>query len=147
MKNPRHSTTNFRMLRPFLDAVDATENRCLRFESSQYIGYMPLSLEYLHYQDEQGRPVYSLMHFSVQNGDLMRDPDVTFSVDRKAGTIHPLTYQNDFMGVYHEVYHRQKDGALVCYQRLLTSIDDLLWQWLRNIHRQGFLPEKGEYHG
>lgn len=136
MKNTRHAATNYKLLRPLLDLCDAGEDRHRRFASS---GYMPLSLEYLGYSDYKGRDVYGLMHWTTQNGDLMRDPDMTFSVDREAGTVHPMTYRNDFVHVYQEVYRTGKDGSLLYSPRLRTQLDDFLWHWLRNIRDQGYI--------
>lgn len=136
MKNTRHATTNYKLLLPLLQIVDETERRHHRFEAS---GYMPLSLEYLEYSDYKGRPVYGMMHWTTQNGDLMRDPDMTFAVDAETGTVHPMTYQNDFLHTYQEVYKTGRDGKLLYSPRLRTDLDDFLWHWLKNIHEQGYL--------
>lgn len=136
MKNTRHATTNYKLLLPLLTVTDASEDRHHHFGSS---GYMPLSLEYLGYSDYKGRPVYGMMHWTTQNGDLMRDPDMTFSVDAEAGTIHPMTYQNDFIGVYQEVYKTNTAGQLLYSPHLRIELDQFLWEWLKNIHEQGYL--------
>ena len=34
----------------------------------------------------------------------MADPDMTILVDNEAKTVMPATYQNDYVGVYQEVY-------------------------------------------
>lgn len=134
LKATKHATTNYRMLKPFLDTVDAN-NGHVKFLSD---GYMPLSVEFL-YKQSDGRKVYSMMHFTTQNGDLMRDPDMTFAVDTTAGTVEPLTYQNDFMGMYQEVY---TDDGKRYRPRLRTDLDHFLWQWLKNIKEQEFSPAK-----
>lgn len=136
MKNTKHAKTSYRMLAPLLAVVDGTEDKYYRFESG---GYMPLSIEALGYTGQDGNPVYSMMHWTTQNGDLMRDPDMTFSVNREQGTVHPLTFQNDFIQTYHEVYQRADDGRLLYSPRLLTELDDFLWRWLKNIKEQGYL--------
>lgn len=59
------------------DAVDGTEEKALKFTAP---GYMDLCIEALGYNDHEGRPVYSVAHYGEQNGDLMRDPDVTMGV-------------------------------------------------------------------
>ena len=141
IKKGKHATTSYRMVKPFLDAVENAPDKHRRFLSG---GYMPLSVEYLH-KDGNGLPVYSMMHWTTQNGDLMRDPDMTFAVNHDAGTVHPLTFQNDFMGLYQEVYrNRESDGALLYSPRLLTDLDDFLWNWLKNIQEQGFTPDRYE---
>lgn len=59
-------------------------------------GYMPLSVECIEICSRG--LMYSLAHYSEQNGDLMRDPEMTF-LHNKDGEILPLSYRNDFVGV------------------------------------------------
>lgn len=80
LKPTKHATTNFKMLVPFLDAVDRCEGSITMTRG----GLMPLSIEDLGYTFE-GRKVYGMMHFYTQAGDMMRDPDMTFAVDLPAG--------------------------------------------------------------
>ena len=140
MKPTRHAATNYRMIRPFLDVVDAGPERSRRFLSG---AYMPLSMENLGYTFH-GREVYSIAHYGEQNGDLMRDPDMTVAVDHKAGTVDPLTWQNDYMGKYFEVYGTDEDGREVYRSRLRADLDRFLWQWLKNIQEQRFSPDAYE---
>ena len=132
LKPTKHATTNYKALAPFLETVDASEEQHVTFTAS---GYMPLSIEKLY--SDNGLPVYGMMHWTTQNGDLMRDPDMTFRVDHTAGTVEPLTFQNDFMGMYQEVY---TDGGNRYRPRLRTDLDKFLWQWLKNIKDQQFDP-------
>lgn len=99
---------------------------------------MPLVLEAL-YQDGTAT-VYSLAHYGEQNGDAMRDPDMELKIDHAAGTVEPLTFQNDYMGVYQEVYIT-RNGQRLYSPRLWTDLDDFLWHWLQNIAEQGFLRQ------
>ena len=134
--SPRHAATNYRALKPFLDAVNASPDHHRRFEVPDY---MPLSLESLGYTDHRDLPVYGMMHFTTQNGDLMCAPDMTFSVDETAGAVYPLTFQNDFMGMYQEVFVYSESGKPTSWRPTLqTELDHFLWQWLRNIEEQGF---------
>lgn len=133
MKPTKHATTNFRMILPFLQAVDASPEKHRRFLSGEY---MPLSLENLGYSYRGGQ-VYAMAHYGKQNGDLMADPDMTFSVDREAGTVEPLTWQNDYMGRFDQVYIT-RDGQLMYSRYLRTSLDDFLWRWLQNLRDQDF---------
>lgn len=138
MKPTKHARTNFRMLSPFLEAVNASERGHMKFHSP---GYMSLSMESLGVTDYKGRPVFSMTHYGYQNGDLMADPDMTFAVDFSAGEIDPRTYQNDYIGIYQEVYTRDDAGRLLYSRRLRPELDEFLWQWLKNILDQGFSPE------
>ena len=132
-KPTKHARTNYRALAPFLETVNASDGHATFFAD----GYMPLSIENLFYT-HSGHPVYGMMHYTTQNGDLMRDPDMTISVDAAAGTVEPLTFQNDFMGLYQEVY--TGDGRY--RPRLRTELDDFLWHWLQNLQEQGFGPKQ-----
>lgn len=136
MRNTKHGKTNYKMIMPFLAVVDATEDGHCQFEVSNY---MPLSIERLG-NDNNGNKVYGMMHYTMQNGDLMRDPDMTFFINSDAGTVEPLTFQNDFMGMYQEVYCN--DGKSYRPQ-LRTSLDNFLWQWLKNLEAQGFAKLDG----
>lgn len=133
MKAPKHATTNYKALRPFLDALTDTES--LRIENEPY---ERLCLESLGYTDYRGRPVYSMAHYYEQNGDLMADPDLTFSVDIEAGEIWPQTYQQDDLGLYQEVFKYTPDGRHLYSRPLLCSLDAFLWHWTKNLKAQGF---------
>ena len=135
IKYPQHASTNYKMILPFLEAAENNDGHA-RFESS---GFEPLSVEKLYYGDHFGNPVYSMMHWYTQNGDLMRDPDITFSVDRENHRILPLTYQMDALGQYQEVFI-QREGKTLYSRRLMVDLDRFLWQWLKNIQEQGFDP-------
>ena len=141
MKPARHARTNYRMVRPFLEVVDASPERSRRFLSGEY---MPLSMENLGYAFH-GCKVYSIAHYGKQNGDLMRDPDMTVAVDHRAGTVDPLTWQNDYMGKHLEVYDTNDDGGEVYRPRLRADLDRFLYQWLKNIQEQRFSPDVYEH--
>ena len=66
--------------------------------------FMPLSVEKV--PDEPGfTAVYSLAHYGKQNGDLMADPEMTFGeCDHE---FYPLSFRNDYVGVYQEVIGEQ----------------------------------------
>ncbi len=133
----KHSTTNFKALEPFLKVVEENEGYA-KFVSE---GYMDLSMEKLWYSDHEGNPVYSICHYGEMNGDLMRDPEMTFSVNWDEKTILPLSFQNDYMGFYIE-YFVYRNGKLAGYRpRWLHDGDDFLWTWGKNLAEQGFTPE------
>ena len=134
LKPTKHATTNYKALAPFLETVNASAEEHVTFTAA---GYMPLSIEKLY--SDNGLPVYSMMHWTTQNGDLMRDPDMTFRVDHATGTVEPLTFQNDFMGMYQEVY---LDDGKRYRPRLRTDLDNFLWQWLKNIKEQKYDPNQ-----
>ena len=134
IKRTKHAGTNYKMLLPFLLATDDNGGH-KHFKSA---GYMDLIIENLCYTDHAGNAVYSISHYGEQNGYLMADPDMTIAVDKKNRAIIPRTYQNDYMGLYHQVF-KMIGGRLMYSQRLLTDLDAFLWQWLQNIESQGFV--------
>jgi len=135
MKYPIHATTNFRRVAPFLAAANANDGH-IRLEHDPY---MPLVVENLDTTDEHGFPIYSITHYGEMNGDAMADPDMEFSVDYERGAVIPRTFQNDYMGIYHEVFY--EDGGKQMFRpQLLIDLDGFLSQWLQNIERQGFNP-------
>lgn len=140
MKTPKHATTNYKALKPFLNELN--NDPYLHFENG---GYEPLVLEFLGYSDYKGRLVYSIAHYYEQNGDLMCDPEITFAVDLDAGEIWPITYQMDAFGMYQQVFKRQTDGNMTYSPRLLREIDEFLWQWLKNIKDQGWYEVLADY--
>lgn len=132
----KHAGTNYRALKPFLDATDKAGGHT-HFTAP---GYMDLTIENLQFTDPDGNPVYSITHYGECNGDLMADPDMEIAIDDKAGRIIPRTYRNDYMGTYQEVFIYRNDRWMYSH-RLLTELDYFLWQWLKNINNQGFAPE------
>lgn len=133
MRTPKHAGTNFKALKPFLEAVNEAEGH-KHFTAG---GYMDLVIENLYFSDFAGRDVFSISHYGEQNGDLMADPDMEIAVNWKNGQIIPRTFRNDYIGLYQEVFKRQ-NGKTLYSERLLIDLDGFLWQWLRNIQEQGF---------
>ena len=132
MRRTKHATTNYKALKPFIDAVNKAEGS-RHFTAP---GYMDLVIENLYFNDFEGNPVYSISHYGVQNGDLMADPDMEIAVT-KDGRIIPRTYRNDFMGLHQEVF-KTVEGRTLYSNQLLIDLDIFLWQWLQNIEQQGF---------
>lgn len=135
IQNTKHQHTNYKMIVPFIEAAN---------NNSGYLkctagGYMPLVIEKLYYTDPYDNPVYSISHYGEQNGDLMADPDMTFSINQEAEKIIPLSFRNDYMGINQEVLTRIK-GRLMYSSSLLIDLDGFLWHWLKNIQAQGFKP-------
>ncbi|MBI5595753.1 MAG: hypothetical protein HY928_06655 [Elusimicrobia bacterium] len=73
----------------------------------------------------------SLTHYGELNGDLMKDPDVEVLL-LPDGTIRGVSFQNDYVGVYHTC----EDEPPTSY--LSRSINDFLGSWLKELHAQGF---------
>ena len=124
--------TIYKTLAPFFDAVDGTEEKALKFTAP---GYMDLCIEALGYNDHEGRPVYSVAHYGEQNGDAMRDPDIIIMADGQ--NAWPISYRNDYIGVFNEAVEYDDEGRLIGYRKKMqadiTDCADLL---LKNIADQ-----------
>ncbi|GEM_PF-933549 len=102
----------------------------LKLESS---GFMPLCIEHV------GSNQISLAHYYEQNGDLMRDPDVVMEIDLANKGAFPLTYQQDGLGLYQEIYIYDKTGKKTQFRpRLQKSIESFMVTWFENIEAQRF---------
>jgi N12 class adenine-specific DNA methylase/adenine-specific DNA methylase len=91
-------------------------------------GYEDLVLEAL------GEEEYSIAHYYDQNGDSMRDPEITFTINRESRSIHPTSFLQDDRGVYYET-------ADVTAGRV-KDLNCFILQWFTNIKNQGFEPVK-----
>ena len=105
-------------------------------------GYMPLSIEAIG-TSADGNRLISLCHYGEQNGDLMRDPEMVFEVHATTAAAEPLSFQNDYMGVFQEVYRYDVAGQKTHVNtRLKAELKSFARTWFTNLKEQGFLsPE------
>ncbi|MDP2217153.1 MAG: DUF1249 domain-containing protein [Methanolobus sp.] len=94
--------------------------------------YMDLNLDYLG-KDEQGY-IIAMAHNYEQNGDIMADPDMQIRIIPKMRSIEALTFQQDNMGIYREVY----PDANHINPKAKKELNAFLEMWLRNLIKQGF---------
>ena len=79
--------------------------------------------------------VFSVAHYGEQNGDLMRDPDVTFLVGEN-GKVHPLTFRNDYFGAEEVAVELHADGKLRVDEQVLYVLVDFCNGWMKSINEQ-----------
>ena len=74
-------------------------------------GYLPLSVEEIGTSGD-GHRLVSLCQYGEQNGDLMRDCDLVFTVtDLSDGAAaEPVSFRNDYLGIIQEVYRYDETG-------------------------------------
>ena len=102
-------------------------------------GFMPLSVEAVG-TGPRGGPLVSVMHTYVQNGDLMRDPDLVAELVPPVNWWLPVSYQQDNLGVFQEAVLLDGD-RLVTHSRVVDSLKAFMAVWDRNIGAQGFVAE------
>lgn len=91
----------------------------------------------LHIEAVGGNEI-SIAHYYRQNGDAMADPEMTFRIDHEKGTLEPLTYQQDSMGLYQRVY--PEPGRWI--PKLRKDLNRFTNQWFHNIEEQRYRPER-----
>ena len=103
--------------------------------------YMALVIEATPEPGPLNLPAISIAHYSEQNGDLMRDPEMCFELSKPPLCSLALSawyYRNDYMGV--EQYSRYRDGGnYVFLPGLYEQHEQFARQWDRNLRAQGFL--------
>ena len=118
---------NYRAFARLFPEIVSGEYRYLELRDGEGGGYMPLIIERI------GDDEISLSHTYLQNGDVMRDPEMTFRIGKDKGTMEPLTYQQDALGLYQQVY--PEPGKWV--PKLRNDLNSFTEHWLKNIEAQG----------
>ncbi len=99
--------------------------------------FMALSVEVVDQWPEGS--IISLAHYYEQNGDLMRDPDMTFLISngtKVLGGIFPASYRQDGMGVDQTSLFHDEDGKLKICNKWQEGQAKFANTWLKNIKEQ-----------
>ncbi|WP_242843376.1 DUF6908 domain-containing protein [Kineothrix alysoides] len=75
---------------------------------------------------------YSIAHYYRQNDSAMRDPEITFIIDKETQSIYPTSYLQDDVGIFYETSNASSEQ--------ITSLKEFMAQWFTNIKDQGFEP-------
>jgi len=95
---------------------------------------MPVCVEMIS-KNSQG-PVYSIAHYYEQDGDLMRDPDMTF-LKGADGEYYPLTYQQDGLGIYQDAIEWTENGDIKGFKaKMQADMVSFANGWMKNIRDQ-----------
>ena len=78
--------------------------------------------------------IISLAHYGEQNGDLMADPEMTFLI--KDGSVFPMTFRNDYVGVNWEHIWIEEDGTIKFEKNGPDGAIEFSEIWLNNIKEQ-----------
>lgn len=99
-------------------------------------GFMPLVIERIG-EGPNGYPLVAVSHTYEQNGDLMRDPEMTFEV--AGGEWYPVSYRLDNMGVNQVAVVKNGQGQVLVDLRLRKQLTAFARTWNTNIGQQGFV--------
>jgi hypothetical protein len=103
-------------------------------------GYMPLSVEEIGSSGD-GYRLVSLCHYSEQNGDLMRDPDIVFLFHNvpDGAAAEPVSFRNDYLGIVQDVYRYDEVGRRThVLPTLKQDLTEFAESWFANLKDQGF---------
>ena len=103
-----------------IDETGVMKASYMRFQSS---GLMDLHV------DRLSNNTIALAHNGLQNGDVMADSDMQIWIHPEHSEAEALTFQNDYLGIYQEVY--PEPGKYK--PKLKEELNDFLADWLRTI--------------
>ena len=118
---------------------EAVRTRYIRIENPPF---MRLVIEVIGGPYPNGAYELSIAHYAEQNGDAMRDPEITFLVvpSAEGTTWTPLTIENSYLGAYQMVAEVTKEGLIKVKQsQAMNDLRDFANQWDHNLKEQGFL--------
>jgi uncharacterized protein YqiB (DUF1249 family) len=95
---------------------------------AQYMRFTSEGLMDLHVDNLLNNTI-SLAHNGKQNGDIMCDPDMQVWIHPDHNEAEALTFQNDYLGIYQEVYPEPGKYR----PKLKEELNAFLNDWLRTI--------------
>ena len=104
---------------------------------NRHNGSFHVKLEMKSYEPlviERHGDTVSVTHYFIQNGDVMYDPDMTFSL--KAGWM-PMEYTLSSMGVYTRAAEWRGD-KLYMSARAVTDLKSFARTWAKSLRGQGW---------
>lgn len=119
--------------------LDAVQTKYLRIENEPL---MRLVIEVVSGPLRNGAYEVSVAHYGEQNGDAMRDPEITFLVTPSAAGWQwtPLTFLNDYLGAYQVAGEYDLTGTLTMADaKLQRELTQFAGVWDRNLKHQGFI--------
>jgi len=103
-------------------------------------GYMPLSIEVINtYGQDEGVEI-SFCHYSKQEEDLMRDPEMIF-IKHKNGNYYPYYFRNDYLGIEEFTVEFAPDGSGIesYFPQKQRQQAIFAGQWAATLREQGFV--------
>jgi hypothetical protein len=117
---------------------EAVQNRYLRLEKPPL---MRLVIEVIGGPYPNGAYELSVAHYADQNGDAMRDPEITFLVQPtdQGHVWSPLAFENSYLGAYQVVAVVTAEGGLQVRQPgQMQDLREFANAWDANLKAQGF---------
>lgn len=80
--------------------------------------------------------IISVCHYGLQNGDLMKDPEMVFKWTGEFGIEIPTEFYNDYTGTVQETFPMQ-DGKEMINPQLIKELQAFTKTWVKNLRFQG----------
>ena len=113
--------------------------------------FMRLVIEVVGPMFPKGSCEVSVAHYGEQNGDAMRDPEITFLVTPTEDghwQWKPLTFLNDYVGIHQVAAEYDNFGFIrVRDAKLVRELTEFANQWDCNVKQQGFIEAFRREHG
>ncbi len=102
--------------------------------------FMALVIEDIQQRGPKGSPLISVAHYGEQNGDLMRDPEMVFEIERNGEQIKmtPTYWRNDYVGK-EDFSAIEEDGQWLVISGLQHAHSEFAKTWDANLKAQGFV--------
>lgn len=113
--------------------LTALKRDYIRIENNPY---MPLVIDWLG-NNSRGWNFISVSHTYIQNGDIMRDPEIVFLITDNDWL--PVSYRNDSIGAYSEAVIVDDGEVRSIPPPVLKDLQIFARTWDRNISDQGYI--------
>jgi len=102
--------------------------------------WMDLVIEDTHELGPNNLPVISVAHYSKQHGDLMRDPEMLFEMEKSGTeiTLTPFYWRNDYAGIEQYSASRVESQWIVNAKLRLDQVA-FARTWDSNLRAQNFV--------
>ncbi|TGK36264.1 DUF6908 domain-containing protein [Leptospira andrefontaineae] len=106
-------------------------------------GFMDLVIEHVG-KGPRGLHTISVAHYYLQNGDMMRDPEIVFEVSfeeekgKKYLELNPIEFRQDGALSIKQILVWNSDVGLLHRPKLIRSVKSFSIQWDKNLKAQGF---------
>jgi hypothetical protein len=100
--------------------------------------FLPLVIEAVDESGPLGLPALSVAHYSEQNGDAMRDPEMCFEIGYAGGAhLTPYYWRNDYVAVEQWSRNIIRDHYVALLQ-LQEQHEKFAELWDKNLRSQGY---------
>lgn len=126
--------TNNRFMKKIMNMVNG-EQEYTKIDNTNGT-YMPLVVEKV--RETEDYFIFSMAHYYEQNGDLMRDPEMTVLYHKQLNMFFPESFQQDgLFSKYQQVFQYDEQGKITGKRpKLANELCSFMKMWAKNIQAQ-----------